>query len=197
MKINSIIYNTIKNNNNLITTDHILELGFSKTLLTQYVKAGLLERCSHGVYSLPNTVQDDMFILMLHSSKIVFSHDSALFLNGLSDRTPFRHTITIPSNSALPNTIKGECNCFYIKSELHSLGMIERITTFGNAVRCYNAERTVCDFLRSRNRCDEEMVISAIKNYASSSHKNLNLLADYSEQMKVQKELKKYMEVLL
>jgi predicted transcriptional regulator of viral defense system len=187
----------IQNSNNLITTEQILELGFSKGLLTKYVKAGLLERRSHGVYSLPDTLQDDMYILMLHSSKIVFSHDSALFLNGLSDRTPFRHSITIPSNSALPNTIKGECNCFYIKPELHSLGMIERKTTFGNVVRCYNAERTVCDFLRSRNRCDEEMVISAIKNYALSSHKNLNLLADYSEQLKVHKELKKYMEVLL
>lgn len=197
MKMNIIIHEMIQNSNNLITTEQILELGFSKGLLTKYVKAGLLERRSHGVYSLPDTLQDDMYILMLHSSKIVFSHDSALFLNGLSDRTPFRHSITIPSNSALPNTIKGECNCFYIKPELHSLGMIERKTTFGNVVRCYNAERTVCDFLRSRNRCDEEMVISAIKNYALSSHKNLNLLADYSEQLKVHKELKKYMEVLL
>jgi hypothetical protein len=33
--------------------------------------------------------------------------DSDLFLNGLSDRRPFRHSITIPSNSAMPNTIEG------------------------------------------------------------------------------------------
>lgn len=197
MNMNAVILEAIKNNNNLITTSQVIGMGFSKTLLTKYVKAGLLERSSHGVYSLADTLQDDLYILMLHSSKIIFSHDSALFLNNLSDRTPFHHSITIPSNSALPNTIKGECNCFYIKPELYGLGMVERKTAFGNVVRCYNAERTVCDFLRSRNRCDDEMVISAIKNYASSSIKNLNLLAAYSEKLKVEKELKKYMEVLL
>ena len=35
----------------------------------------------------------------------------------------------------------------------------------------YNdAERTMCDLLRSRNRIDEETVISAINNYAKSNN---------------------------
>lgn len=36
----------------------------------------------------------------------------------------------------------------------------------GNIVHCYDTERTICDILRSRNRIDEETVISAVKNYA-------------------------------
>ena len=75
--------------------------------------------------------------------------------------------------------------------------MIIRKTTLGNEVRCYNAERTMCDLLRSRNRLDEETVISAIKNYVSSPCKNLNLLALYASEFRVDKELKKYLEVLL
>ncbi|MBC3898862.1 hypothetical protein GH811_04435 [Acetobacterium malicum] len=75
--------------------------------------------------------------------------------------------------------------------------MIEKKTTFGNRVRCYNLERTICDFLRSRNRCDEEMVISAVKNYAVYKEKNLNLLADYAKHLRVEKVLRRYMEVLL
>jgi len=172
-------------------------LGYSKALLTKYVKAGLLERSRHGVYSLPDAVNDDMYALMLRSSKIIFSHDTALFLNGLSERTPFRHTVTIPSDSALPASIKGECNCFYIKPELHRLGMIEKKTTFGNNVRCYNMERTICDFLRSRNRCDEETLISAVKNYAVSKDKNLSVLSEYAKRLRVEKSLKHYLEVLL
>jgi len=197
MKINLKILETIKNNNNMITTEQLVALGFSKTLLTKYTNAKLLERVSHGVYMLPDSLEDDMYILMLHSGKIVFSHDSALFLNGLSDRTPFKHSITIPSNSSLSAAIKLQCNCFYIKPELHELGLTSRKTTFGNEVRCYNTERTICDLIRSRSRCDEEMVISAIKNYASSSNKNLNLLASYSKMLKVQGILKHYMDVLL
>ena len=197
MNINSEILQQMKKNNNVITTSQVMQLGYSKALLTKYVKAGLLERSRHGVYSLPDAVNDDMYALMLRSSKIIFSHDTALFLNGLSERTPFRHTVTIPSDSALPASIKGECNCFYIKPELHRLGMIEKKTTFGNNVRCYNMERTICDFLRSRNRCDEETLISAVKNYAVSKDKNLSVLSDYAKRLRVGKALKHYLEVLL
>lgn len=197
MNINQKIYNEIKKNNNIITTSQVLSLGYSKQLLSNYVKEGLLERCRHGVYILPNSVHDDMYTLMLRSGRIIFSHDTALFLNGLSERTPFRHTVTIPSNTALPNSLKGECTCFYVKAELHDIGMIEKNTTFGNTVRCYNVERTICDFLRCRSRCDEETVVSAIKNYALYDKKNLNLLAVYAKQFKVAKEMKRYLEVLL
>ena len=197
MNINSEILQQMKKNNNVITTSQVMQLGYSKALLTKYVKAGLLERSRHGVYSLPDAVNDDMYVLMLRSSKIIFSHDTALFLNGLSERTPFRHTVTIPSDSALPASIKGECNCFYIKPELHRLGMIEKKTTFGNNVRCYNMERTICDFLRSRNRCDEETLISAVKNYAVSKDKNLSVLSEYAKRLRVEKSLKHYLEVLL
>lgn len=197
MNINSEILQQMKKNNNVITTSQVMQLGYSKALLTKYVKAGLLERSRHGIYSLPDAVNDDMYVLMLRSSKIIFSHDTALFLNGLSERTPFRHTVTIPSDSALPASIKGECNCFYIKPELHRLGMIEKKTTFGNNVRCYNMERTICDFLRSRNRCDEETLISAVKNYAVSKDKNLSVLSEYAKRLRVEKSLKHYLEVLL
>lgn len=197
MNINQKIYDEIKKNNNIITTSQVLSLGYSKQLLTNYVKEGLLERCRHGVYTLPDTVYDDMYTLMLRSNKIVFSHDTALFLNGLSERTPFIHTVTVSSNSALPNSLKDECVCFYVKPELHGVGMIERSTTFGNTVRCYNMERTICDFLRCRKRCDEETVISAIKNYVLYEGKDLNLLSVYAQKFKVAKELKQYLEVLL
>jgi predicted transcriptional regulator of viral defense system len=197
MNINPIIYEEIKKNNNIITTSQVISLGFSKTLLTNYIKEGLLERIGHGIYTFPDGIIDDMYTLMLRSEKIIFSHDTALFLNGLSDRTPFIHSVTIPSNTVLPKTMRDECICYYIKSELHPLGLIDKETTFGNVVRCYNSERTICDILRNRNRIDEETVISAIKNYAKSNEKDLNLLAVYADKTRVSKILKQYLEVLL
>ena len=83
MKINSIILDAIKKNNNIITTEQVVKLGFSRYLLSKYEKEGLLDRERQGVYILPDAVHDDMYTLMLRSNKIVFSHDSALFLNGL------------------------------------------------------------------------------------------------------------------
>ena len=192
MQINPIILEKIKSNNNMIPTAQVIELGFSRTILSKYVKAGLLERSRQGIYILSDSVHDDMCTLMMRSDKIVLSHDTALFLNGLSERTPFMHSVTIPSNTSLPNSLIDECQCYYIKPELHL-----KKNTMGNVVRCYDTERTICDILRSRHRIDEETVISAVKNYAASPDKDLNRLALYASMFRVDKELKRYMEVLL
>lgn len=197
MRINPIIYNELKKNNNMITTARALELGITRALLCKYVKAGLLERSQHGVYILADSVEDDMYMLMLRSKKIIFSHDTALFLNGISDRTPFIHSVTIPSDCKLSKSVSDECNCYYIKPELHGVGKITLKNSFGNEVVCYNTERTVCDMIRSRSRLDEESVINAIKNYADTKEKNLNLLSEYARMFAVDKTLKRYMEVLL
>ena len=197
MKINQVIMEEIKQNNNMITTAQVVALGFSRAVLTKYVKAGLLERGRQGIYILPDSVHDDMYTLMLRSDKIIFSHDTALFLNGLSERTPFEHSVTIPSNCVLSDALKDECNCYYIKPELFEVGVTKKMTTFGNEVRCYDTERTICDLLRSRNRMDDETVISAIKKYAAYKEKDLNRLAAYAKKFRVSKILKQYMEVLL
>lgn len=75
------IMKEIQQNNNTITTSQITKLGFSRTLLSKYVQEGLLERSRQGVYILPYSVHDDMYTMMLRSEKIIFSHDTALFLN--------------------------------------------------------------------------------------------------------------------
>ncbi|NMA07191.1 MAG: type IV toxin-antitoxin system AbiEi family antitoxin domain-containing protein [Ruminococcaceae bacterium] len=187
----------MKANNYLLSTEQLTDIGISKTTLTNYVSEGVLERCGHGYYTMPDSIQDDMYLLMLRSKHIVFSHETALFLNGLSERTPFIHSVTIPSNASLSASIKQNCNCYYIKPELYTLGLTELVNTFGNKVRCYDAERTICDTIRSRSRLDEETVLSAIKNYASYDDKDLNKLGKFADEFRISKQLRQYMEVLL
>jgi len=181
----------------VISTRQVLDLGISKTTLTNYVRAGKIERISSGVYMLPDTIEDDMYSLSLHSKWIIFSHDSALFLNHLAERTPFCHSVTIPSNASVPKSIKQNVHCYYVKPELYKLGITTRKTTFGHEVPCYTPERTICDLIRSRSHYSVELVAEAIKAYAVSNEKNLNLLSEYAEQFHITKALKPYLEVLL
>ena len=195
--MNGNIVEIAKQNKNLITTAQVRDIGLSKTMLGKYVEGGSLIRVCHGIYALPDTIIDEMYILMLRSKKIVFSHETALFLNGISDRTPFSSMITIPSNATISSEIKNDCTCFYIQPDLYGIGLEERKTTFGNFVRCYNAERTICDILRSRSRMDEETVVAAVKKYVQSKEKNLFLLYEYSQKFKVSEQVRKYVEVLV
>ncbi|MGL5383795.1 MAG: type IV toxin-antitoxin system AbiEi family antitoxin domain-containing protein [Culicoidibacterales bacterium] len=182
--------------NTVLTTKDIQNLGFSKMLLTYYMKENLLVKVGYGMYMLPDTIYDDMYIFMLKSKKIIFSHESAAFLNGLSDRTPFINTVTVPQNKALSKNMRDECICFYVKESVHRLGEIEKTTLFGNVVRCYDPERTICDLVKNRNRIDEETFVSIIKNYANSPQKNLYKLGKYAEILNVLPDVRKYMEVL-
>ena len=191
------ISDAFRENHDILTTAQLTHLGMTKTTIGRLVKGGELIRCGHGMYALPDTIEDDMFLLMQHSRHFVLSHDSALFLNGLSERTPFIHSVTLPSNASAPPAVKGHCIRYYIKPELYPLGLTEKMTTFGNPVRCYNAERTICDLLRSRSRIDNEIVITALKNYAAGSCKDLLLLGQYADSFHVSSLLRRYMEVLL
>lgn len=197
MKLNAEILNAIKKENGVITTAQVEALGFSRMTLSLYVKASVLERVGRGIYALPDQARDDMFLLTLNNPKIVFSHDTALFLNGLANRTPFVHSVSIPKNASLSATVRSQCVCYYVKPELHTLGRIERKTTFGNTVACYNVERTLCDMIKDRRRVDEETFLNAVKSYAGYAEKDLSLLADYAEKLNVRSKIKKYLEVLL
>ena len=197
MPINSAVMEEIKRNHNIITTKQVMALGFSKALRPKYVKEGLVARVRQGVYILSGESHDDMYTLILRSEKIIFSHETAIFLLGLSDRTPFTHSITIPSNTSVPNSLTDECKCYYIKPELHLLGLTEAATTFGNAVRCYNAERCFCDILRDRKRMDEDTVLNFIKHYAAYEKKNLHRLAEYAQAFHMEDKVRTYLEVLL
>ena len=195
--MNETLHETMQGFGGMISAKQALDAGISRQTLTNYVRSGKIERVGSGIYILPDTIEDDMYAVSLHSKWIVFSHDTALFLNRLAERTPFAHSVTVPSTASVPKSIKQYCNCFYVKPELHQLGVTIRKTTFGHEVRCYDPERTICDLVRSRSRYSVELVTDAIKAYANSSEKDLNRLSEYAEQFHVVKALKPYLEVLL
>lgn len=187
----------IRRHGNAVSTAQAESAGISRALLAYYAARGSVVRVRHGVYALPDDLRDEMAETLRVASHAVLSHETALFLHGLTNRTPFRLMLTIPSDTSLPASLKGAVRCFYVSPRLHRLGMTTAINNLGHGVRCYDAERTICDLLRSRSRCDEETVISALKNYAAGGSINAPLLADYADKLGVMKTLKPYMEVLL
>lgn len=187
----------IRRHGNAVSTAQAESAGISRALLAYYAARGSVVRVRHGVYALPDDLRDEMAETLRVASHAVLSHETALFLHGLTNRTPFRLMLTIPSDTSLPASLKGAVRCFYVSPQLHRLGMSTAINNLGHKVRCYDAERTICDLLRSRSRCDEETVISALKNYAASGTINAPLLADYADRLGIMKTLKPYMEVLL
>lgn len=101
-----------KANGGMIETEVAIAHGISKAMLSKLCKAEKIHRVAHGQYILPDDMQDELLSISKRSEKIIFSHETALFLHGISDRTPFEHTITVPSNYTPSVVTKAACKIY-------------------------------------------------------------------------------------
>lgn len=191
------LQSVLKQNGGIVTTAQANEVGVSNERLRLLVHSGDLERVTTGIYVLPDEFTDKMFVVQLRRPKIIYSHETALFLHELTDRDPINYMVTVPTGYNPTRLREDGFTVFTIKRELHEIGVTKLTTMFGNSVTVYDLERTICDCLRSRNNLDIAVVTDAIKRYAKRKDKNLNKLMQMAETFKVTKLLRGYMEVLL
>lgn len=173
------------------------KMGISRAVLSQMAKSGELQRVAHGVYARTDAVLDELALIGMRSDNIVFSHETALNLLGLSNRIPAMPSITIPYGGSVPHSIASAVNAYRIRPELHDLGRGTEETFMGNEVACYDRERTICDIIRSYSRMDVETYANAIRNYAGGREKNIPQLVSYAQAMGIERKVLKVMEVLV
>jgi predicted transcriptional regulator of viral defense system len=181
----------------VITTKLAEENNIHREYLRELVRDGGLERVAHGVYILPEIWEDQMMILQLRKSKMIYSHETALFLHDLTDRDPVQYVVTVP-HGYNPTRLKKEGLVVHtVKRELFELGTCYKETTFSHKVKTYDMERTICDILRDRNNQDPSIVNDGIKRYLSRKDKDLNKLMKYAGLLRVENVIRPYLEVLI
>jgi predicted transcriptional regulator of viral defense system len=83
------------------TTSQAASVGYSPQLLHKYLRNGTVTRVRRGVYRLvhfPASQEEDLVPLWLWSDRAgVFSHETALALQDLSDALPSRVHMTVPT----------------------------------------------------------------------------------------------------
>ena len=70
--------------NQVITVEAAGEKNISRALLSLMAEDGRLNRIAKGIYTLPETIPDELYILSLFSDNIIFFFFFSLFCNGLS-----------------------------------------------------------------------------------------------------------------
>lgn len=184
-------------NGGIVETKVAGQQGVSRSMLSKLCRDGRIQRVVSGQYIFPDDMQDELLSISKRSRQAIFSHETALYLHGISDRTPFEHTVTVPSGSKPASFVRETCKLYYIKPSLFQLGKTMLSTPAGNRVPAYDLERTICDTVRSRNKIGTETFLAALKAYAASPKKNLNLLHSYAKEMGLEGVVRKYLEVLL
>jgi len=81
--------------------------------------------------------------------------------------------------------------------ESYALGVVDVTTSLGNVVRAYDKEKTICDLIRHKGKVEFETYVKALNLYARSTNKDINKLMEYARILKIEKEVRSQMEVLL
>lgn len=183
--------------NGIVTSAQVTREGISRQYLKNLLDKGLIERSERGVYILPDYFDDEMLNLQHRYSRGIFSHDTALFLLDLTDRTPVTYSMTFPLNYNTSGLKKENVRYYRVKEELYSLGIITAKTPGGNDVNLYNAERTLCDILKGRSKTDIQVVSEAFREYTRRDNRDIPLLSHYAKLLRVANKLRSYLEVLL
>jgi len=186
-----------KENNGTVTAKQVRTANISTNHLSILVSKGVLERVNRGIYILAYVFEDEMFVLQNRYSKGIFSHESALFLHGLTDRTPFKHSMTFSKSYNITKVKNEGIEVHRVKKEFYDLGIVKMKTNHSNFVKAYSAERTLCDILRARSKVTIEIVTDAFKMYSKRKDKDLNTLIKYAKILKVEGKVRSYMEVLM
>ena len=168
-----------------------------RTYLQMMVAEGKLERVDRGVYVSTDAIEDEMYYMQTKYPKLIYSHETALYLHGLSDRTPFQYSASVPSGYKAVGSVAKRFKVYYIKRELHEMGIETVQSSHGNPIKTYNIERTICDLIRSRNRIEVQILNESLKRFVKLKSADLSILMDYAKKLKIDAVLKNYLEMLL
>lgn len=182
--------------NGVITTKKISEMGIRRSALTELVDSEELVKCSRGVYMVVDEWEDEFYLLQKRYSRGVFSHATALYLLGYSERVPISFHMTFVNNYNSPSLKEENVSVTRVIPANFELGIITATTPSGNIVRVYNVERCLCDMVKGAGS-DLQTVQYAMKKYATSNEKDINKLMQYAKKLRVEKKIRNYMEVLL
>lgn len=197
MMVENQLRNLVRDDGFLYTYD-VVKAGIRKEVLCEYLDAGYLEREARGIYSFSDTTADEYALLQSRGRKAIFSHGTALFLHGMSDRVPSTITMTIPQGYNVSRLQEDYSHARFhrVKPDLWEVGVMEGASPQGSPIKYYDRERTICDLIRFKQKMDPQVFLQGLKEYFALSDKDTIQLMRYARIFGIDDKVQDYMEVL-
>ena len=192
-----IMTHLINKKNGYLFTSDVENEGISRTYMARYVRENNLEKVAEGIYVTVETWPDQLYIIQTKNPKVIYSSETALYLNMLLEREYSEIQVSVPNDYNGWRLREKKIKVHKEKDEIYGLGMCEIETNFGNKVRAYNRERSICDLIKRRSQFEVQDYQTAIRTYMRGRDKDLSLLLIYAEKLKIRDEVMKYVEVMV
>lgn len=183
--------------NGMLTQKRAVEVGIHPNTLVRMVAKQEIIQVYPGIYALPDQFVDQFYAVQQKLTKGIYSHETALLLHNATDLNIGRLDMTFP-RGYIYQRLKGDYPIIphSTKKKLHELGIIEMGSPYGNRIRVYDMERTICDLWSKNSQSEAVRKNEAVRNYFASDQVDLRKLRKYMRMFNVDEKLKTVLEVL-
>ena len=159
-------------------------------------KNGKLVRVRKGVYALPYAFMDAMIdVESVVPGGVVCLYNAWAFY-GLTMQNPPTFCIAVDAKRKIVFAQKQMITLYYWNEQSLTLG-VEEVEYSSHKVRMTNAERSVCDAVRYRNKIGEDLCLEIIRTYLKRPDRKIGLMMEYAKALRVAKILGNYLNILM
>ena len=193
-----IIEKLIDENNGIVRTKQITDLGIDYRRIITYVDEGRLIRVKSGYYAinLDTYNEEDLIAGMFPDG--VLTMETALYYYGYLKTRPFVWKIAVSKNTS-KSRFKMDYPAlepYYCEKEVLSLGVTK--TTIGNStMNIYTKDRLICDVLKYEDKMKREDFKTAALAYIQDDDKDVSSLMECASKRKVRQKVQNMIGVWL
>ena len=159
-------------------------------------KNGKLVRVRKGVYALPYAFMDTMIdVESVVPGGVVCMYNAWAYF-GLTMQNPPTFCIAVDAKRKIVFAQKQLITLYYWNKQSLTLG-VEEVEYSSHKVRMTNAERSVCDAVRYRNKIGEDLCQEIIRTYLKRPDRKIGLMMEYAKALRVAKILGNYLNILI
>lgn len=180
----------------VLTTRELKEAGVSYYSIQKLLQNGQVERIKRGVYRWSEGIEDEWLEVNKIVPQGIFCLFSIAVLFELSTFVPSQYHVAIPWKDKVRLPDYPPIKLYFWKDAQYELGQTtHQRNEFELPV--YDLEKTVCDFIKLRNKVGLDVTKEVIRSYLDRKDRNLNKLMDYSRRLKISSVVEKYIELLV
>ena len=170
---------------------------FYQTILTRYFQERLLYRISQTHYRenfyLKGGALIDVEAIIPGGVLCLFS---AWNVHGLTTSLPQAYHVAVKRGRKITLPTFPKIELHHITDTMFDIG-VEELVVSGYHIHIYNKERCVCDAVKYRNKIGMDVCSEVVNNYISQPDRNLSLLMDYADKLRVKRILEQYIAIKL
>lgn len=189
------ITNTLQNQGGFITTGEVKSRGEYEQL-RRATEVGTLIRLRNGVYVEMSALANNMIDVERIVPHGVLCLYSAFAHYRLSTQVPSSTCIAIEAKRKVRLPEYPPIDLYFWKKEYLEFGVVKKNIS-GYDVFITDMERTVCDAVKYRNKIGLDVCGEIIDNYLKKDERNVSLLHEYAQKLRVKNILTKYLETRL